>query len=93
MLVNIIIGSIILSVIHAIIPNHWAPILLMGKGQKWDKSKMRRIAFLAGIAHTSSSILIGILVGLLEQNQTKDSILIPDILLKYLSFDKISVAK
>ena len=65
MVVNIIIGSIVLSIIHAIIPNHWAPILVMGKGQKWNKSKMRRVAFLAGIAHTSSSILIGILVGIL----------------------------
>ena len=50
----------------------------------------------SNLCHTlngSSLALPRILVGLLEQNQTKDSILIPDILLKYLSFDKISVAK
>jgi len=48
------------------------------------------------LCHTlngSSLALPRIIVGLLEQNQTKDSIIIPENLLKYLSFEQISVLK
>ena len=50
----------------------------------------------SGLCHTlngSSLALPRIIVGLLEENQTKNSIIMPENLLKYLTFEKISVSQ
>jgi hypothetical protein len=32
---SIIIGSLIISLLHAVIPNHWLPVIAIGKKEKW----------------------------------------------------------
>jgi nickel/cobalt transporter (NicO) family protein len=60
---QIITGSFILSMIHAAIPNHWLPLVALGKTEKWSHRETLRATALIGLAHISSTILIGILVG------------------------------
>lgn len=62
---SILIGSLIISILHAIIPSHWLPVLAIGKQRKWSKSEVTRITFLTALAHTSSTVLIGMVIGLL----------------------------
>lgn len=62
-MVHIIISSIGLSIIHAMIPNHWIPLLAVGKAENWNKSTTLWATAIVGLAHVSSTILIGILVG------------------------------
>ena len=62
---NIIIGSLFISLLHAVIPNHWLPVLAIGKKQGWSLAETTRITFIAGIAHVISTIIIGILLGLI----------------------------
>lgn len=54
-----------MSSIHAAIPNHWLPLVAVAKAQRWLRSETLVITALAGFAHVSSTVLIGILVGLL----------------------------
>ncbi|MFV1952115.1 MAG: hypothetical protein ACC630_09200 [Nitrospinota bacterium] len=63
-IVHIIIGSLVLSVIHALIPNHWIPILVIGKAENWTHRETLLITAISGIAHTTSTIIIGIAVGI-----------------------------
>lgn len=60
---EILLGGISLSLLHALIPNHWLPIVAVGKEQEWEKSRLLVNTFLIGTAHVASTILIGILVG------------------------------
>ena len=60
---HIIISSFILSVIHASIPNHWLPLVAIGKVERWDKSTTLLATAISGFAHVASTILIGIVVG------------------------------
>ncbi len=62
-LIQIIIGSFLLSIVHASIPNHWLPIVAIGRSEKWSFKETLSVTALTGFAHTSSTILIGILVG------------------------------
>ena len=62
-MVQIIFGSLLLSLLHACIPNHWIPLVAMGKAERWSRSQTLLITGMAGGAHASSTILIGILVG------------------------------
>jgi cytochrome c biogenesis protein CcdA len=68
---NIIIGSLFISLLHAVIPNHWLPVLAIGKKQGWSLAETTRITFIAGIAHVISTIIIGILLGLIGGELTE----------------------
>ncbi len=58
-------GSLFLSILHAIIPNHWLPILAIGKKEKWTLAQTTRVTLIAGLAHAVSTVLIGMALALL----------------------------
>jgi nickel/cobalt transporter (NicO) family protein len=57
-------GSVLLSVIHALIPNHWAPLVALSKGEKWNTSRTWLATIITSVSHIASTILIGIIVGI-----------------------------
>ena len=64
-MIQILTGSILISVLHAIIPNHWLPVLAIGRKEGWSLAETSRITFIAGMAHVISTIIIGILLGMI----------------------------
>ena len=68
---SIIIGSLLISLLHAVIPNHWLPVLAIGKKENWDLAETEKVTFICGLAHVLSTVIIGILLGLigLELNE------------------------
>jgi nickel/cobalt transporter (NicO) family protein len=60
---HLIISSLVLSIIHATIPNHWLPVVAIGKVERWNKSTTLWATAISGTAHVASTILIGIIVG------------------------------
>ena len=63
---SIIIGSLLISLLHAVIPNHWLPVLAIGKKEGWTLGETTRITFIAGMAHVVSTVIIGLLLGLIS---------------------------
>lgn len=57
---SLIVGSLLLSVLHALIPSHWLPILAIGRNANWPPARVMRVTILAGLAHAASTIAIGI---------------------------------
>ena len=62
---SILAGSLLLSLLHAVIPNHWLPVLAIGKKDNWSLQEVSRVTFLAGLAHALSTISIGLILGML----------------------------
>jgi nickel/cobalt transporter (NicO) family protein len=62
---QIFVGSLVLSVIHALIPNHWIPLIAIGKTEKWSKNETLSATLITGFSHTLSTVIIGIIVGFL----------------------------
>jgi nickel/cobalt transporter (NicO) family protein len=62
---QLITGSLLLSLIHAAIPNHWLPLVLLGRSEGWDKKETLWIAGIAGFAHTLSTVGLGVVIGLI----------------------------
>ena len=62
---ELLLASLTLSLLHATIPNHWLPIVAIGKRSGWTAVKTVRITVLAGSAHALSTILIGLMLSLL----------------------------
>jgi nickel/cobalt transporter (NicO) family protein len=61
---QIFLGSLLLSTIHALIPNHWLPLIAVGKTEKWTQNQTLWATVITGFSHTLSTIIIGIIVGL-----------------------------
>lgn len=62
---SIIIGSLLLSILHAIIPNHWLPVIAIGRKENWTVNEVSKVTFITAIAHATSTIIIGIVLALL----------------------------
>lgn len=62
---SIITGSLIISLLHAVIPNHWLPIIAIGRKERWPGSEVLKVTFICAVAHGISTILIGVFLGLL----------------------------
>lgn len=67
---SIFVGSFLISLLHAVIPNHWLPVLAIGKKHGWSLAETTRVTFIAGIAHVVSTIIIGLLLGLIGSELT-----------------------
>lgn len=61
----IISATILLSLLHAIIPNHWLPIIAIGRKEQWTTPQVTNVALCCGTAHAVSTILIGLLLAIL----------------------------
>ncbi len=68
---SIFIGSLLISLLHAVIPNHWLPVLAIGKKEGWNLAETTRITFIAGMAHVISTVIIGLLLGLIGGELTQ----------------------
>jgi nickel/cobalt exporter len=64
-MLTLISGSLILSILHGVIPNHWLPVLAISKKEKWDLAETSRVTIIAGLSHATSTVLIGVLLALI----------------------------
>jgi nickel/cobalt transporter (NicO) family protein len=60
---SLIVGSLLLSITHALIPNHWFPLAAVSKSENWTKAETANVTALTGFLHTLSTIIIGIIIG------------------------------
>lgn len=60
---QVLTGTIVISVLHALIPSHWLPIIAIGRKEGWSMNAVMQVTFLSGFAHALSTILIGIFIG------------------------------
>lgn len=51
-----------ISVLHAILPNHWLPVVAISKQLKWSVQKTAGVTMLAALAHSASTVIIGMLL-------------------------------
>lgn len=62
-MIQILLGSILLGLTHALIPNHWFPLAAVSMQQKWDSRDSFQITLITGFLHTLSTIIIGVIIG------------------------------
>lgn len=63
--VALVIGAVLLSILHGTIPNHWFPIVALGRKQGWSTAKALWGTLITGTAHLSTTVAVGIVIGYL----------------------------
>ena len=47
---------------HAILPDHWVPLAVLGRTRRYPLSRIARLSGLAGVAHVLVSIVLGVVI-------------------------------
>src|ERR1700736_5181332 len=47
---------------HAILPDHWVPLAVVGRTRRYPLARVARLSLLAGVAHVLVSLLLGALI-------------------------------
>lgn len=66
----------VVAFLHAALPTHWLPFVLVSRAQKWTTGRTLGVTLLAGLGHVSLTILLGLAVvaaGLAAQPHLGDS--------------------
>jgi nickel/cobalt transporter (NicO) family protein len=64
-MITLITGSLVMSVLHALIPNHWLPVLAISKKENWTLNQTTFVTLASGLAHALSTVLIGVAIAVL----------------------------
>src|SRR5688572_21296842 len=56
------ISVLAISILHAILPNHWLPVVAISRQLRWTGQKTAAVTMLAALAHSMSTVIIGILL-------------------------------
>jgi nickel/cobalt exporter len=68
----LVVGAAIVGVVHAVLPDHWVPLAVVGRAERWSLARVARVSSVAAIGHVLASIVLGgvvALVGLQFQKQ------------------------
>lgn len=60
--VLLIITVAVVGVLHTVVPDHWAPIVVLARQQGWSVVRTARSAALAGVGHVSTTLVLGALL-------------------------------
>ncbi len=64
-------ATFFIALTHAVMPNHWMPFALIGKGQKWSLAKTILITAIAGLGHSITTCILGSIIAILGFNIAK----------------------
>src|SRR5271154_4747838 len=56
--------TLAVGVLHTIVPDHWAPIVLIARQRGWSRAETARAALQAGTGHVASTLVIALVVWL-----------------------------
>ncbi len=58
-------GVIGVSVVHALMPQHWLPFVLVGRKSRWSDKKVAGYLLAGALAHMASTVGVGLVTGYL----------------------------
>jgi nickel/cobalt transporter (NicO) family protein len=61
---QLFLSVIAISILHAILPNHWLPVVAISRQMNWTARRTAIVTMLAALAHSSSTVIIGILLAI-----------------------------
>lgn len=77
---QIVWGSVLLSLVHALIPNHWLPLVAIAREQRWSKRDTMVFTTFVGAAHVAGTVLLGMAIGFFGASISKSHELVAALL-------------
>ena len=62
---TVIAGTVLLAMVHALIPNHWLPLVAVARAEQWKLREITTITFISALAHVLGTVILGIVLGMI----------------------------
>lgn len=62
---SVVTGTVLLAMVHALIPNHWLPLVAVARAEKWKVKDVTTITFFSALAHVLGTVALGLVLGLI----------------------------
>jgi hypothetical protein len=62
---SIIAGTVLLAFVHALIPNHWLPLVAVARAEQWKVRDVTTVTFISALAHVLGTVALGLVLGLI----------------------------
>jgi nickel/cobalt exporter len=62
---TVVAGTILLALVHALIPNHWLPLVAVARAEGWKAREVTGITVLAALAHVLGTVGLGYVLGMI----------------------------
>jgi hypothetical protein len=69
---TVITGTFLLAMVHALIPNHWLPLVAVARAEKWKPAEVTTITFLAAFAHVTGTVILGVVLGFIGKEMQEE---------------------
>jgi nickel/cobalt transporter (NicO) family protein len=60
---SLLAGTFLLAMVHALIPNHWLPLVAVARAEKWKPGEVTTVTFLAALSHVTGTVILGLILG------------------------------
>jgi nickel/cobalt transporter (NicO) family protein len=60
---SLLAGTFFLAIVHALIPNHWLPLVAVARAEQWKPKDVTWITFIAALAHVLGTVALGFVLG------------------------------
>src|SRR3954469_14409476 len=62
---TVIAGTVLLAFVHALIPNHWLPLVAVARAEQWKIKDVTTITFFSALAHVLGTVALGVVLGMI----------------------------
>ncbi len=60
---SVIAGTVLLAFVHALIPNHWLPLVAVARAEQWKMKDVTLVTFFSALAHVLGTVALGLILG------------------------------
>ena len=54
-----------MALVHALIPNHWLPLVAVAKAERWKQKDLYAVTLIAASAHVAGTVVLGVILGII----------------------------
>ncbi|HWI92024.1 MAG TPA: hypothetical protein VNT20_12160 [Flavisolibacter sp.] len=62
---SLVAGTFILALVHALIPNHWLPLVAVARAENWKVRDVTTVTFISATAHVLGTVALGLVLGVI----------------------------
>jgi nickel/cobalt transporter (NicO) family protein len=69
---SLVAGTFILALIHALIPNHWLPLVAVARAEHWKARDINTVTFISATAHVLGTVALGLILGMIGKELAEE---------------------
>jgi nickel/cobalt transporter (NicO) family protein len=62
---SLVAGTFILALVHALIPNHWLPLVAVARAESWKVKDITTVTLISATAHVLGTVALGLVLGVI----------------------------